>query len=144
MLHRHSEGPVSAATENEALGDKLAGLIVPSAKPRKRKTQDAITAQLVGSDQCSAEGITACSHTPVLDLCRRLIAAGVDADRPLIAYRNTTACIIVRSIRAGAKLTVDEHNGTVFAKWKAFVSSAVSPGMRQKRRAVTTPAGGAP
>ena len=28
--------------------------------------------------------------------------------------------IAIRSIREGAALTVDEHNGTRFAKWKPF------------------------
>jgi hypothetical protein len=73
----------------------------------------------------------------VLQLCRLLVAAGIDPGRPLLAYRNNVCCLIVRSIGAGAQLTVDEHNGTRFAKWKPFCRSAGSPRIAQKLAAGT-------
>jgi hypothetical protein len=65
----------------------------------------------------------------VLALCRRLLAAGVDPGRPLCAYRGDKLSIAIRSIREGAAHTVDEHNGTRFAKWRAFPRSSVAPGI---------------
>jgi hypothetical protein len=77
------------------------------------------------------------SSTPVLAICRRLVAAGLDPGRPLIAFRGEMVCLVIRSIGEGAALTVDEHNGTRFAKWKPFPRSAVASPVRQKGRAAT-------
>ena len=105
----------------------------------KAGTQATIRAELIGSDQCTAGEITACGPAPILKLCRSLIAAGVDPNTPLVAYRGDVACIIVNSIGEAAGLTVDE-NGPRLAKWKPFLSSAVSPPMRQNGKPATTPA----
>ena len=67
-----------------------------------------IRADLIGSNACSALGIIAHSHAPVLALCRRLIAAGHDPKKPLEAYRGNTLCLRVRSIGEAAQLTVRE------------------------------------
>jgi len=75
---------------------------------------------------------------PVLTICRKLIAAGFDSDRPLNAYRGEMLCIIVKSIGKAAALTVDEHNGTRFAKWKAFSRSAVSSQIAQRQLTAIT------
>ena len=40
------------------------------------------------------------------------------------------------TVGKAAKLTVDEHNGTVFAKWKPHPVSAGSPPMRFDEEAV--------
>jgi len=69
----------------------------------------AIVAELTGSDRCSAMGITARGHVPVLALCRRLIEAGIDPDRPLHVYRGNTLALTVRSIAEGAALTVEDN-----------------------------------
>src|SRR5262249_21487282 len=45
----------------------------------------ALCADLVGSDICTAPGIIVRSYAPVLTLCRRLIEAGIDPDRPSTA-----------------------------------------------------------
>jgi hypothetical protein len=87
----------------------------------------AVSAELIGSDTASAASITARGAAPVLQLCRLLVAAGIDPGRPLHAYRhNNVLCLIVCSIGEGAKLTVDESR-TAFARWKAFPHAAVSP-----------------
>lgn len=103
-----------------------------------------LRAELIGSDQCFAEGVTVRGDAPVLKLCRRLLAAGFDPDCRLHAYRGNLLALRIRSIREGAALTVDEHNGPRFAKWKPFCSSAVSPPMRLNRQVATTLAGDAP
>jgi hypothetical protein len=77
-------------------------------------------------------------------MCRKLIGAGFDPVIQLSAYRGDVLCLAVRTIGAAAALTVDEHNGTRFAKWKPLLRSAVLPPMRQNGQAATTPAGGAP
>jgi hypothetical protein len=67
-----------------------------------------VRADLIGADTCTAAGITATGHAPALTLCRRLVEAGHDPSTPLEAYRGTTLCLRVRSIGAGARLTVSE------------------------------------
>jgi hypothetical protein len=104
----------------------------PPSKPSPRSPQDAIRAELVGADECTiAAGITARGKTPILALCRKLIEGGCDPGRRLQAYRGATLCVTVRTIAEGARLTVDEHNGAYFGKWKPFNPSAVSSPVRQ-------------
>jgi hypothetical protein len=98
-----------------------------------------LRAELSGSTICSAAGQVAIGHTPILALCRELIDAGHDRSTPLEAWRGPTLCLRIGSIGEGARLTVDEHNGTRFAKWKPFCRSAGSPRIAPSRRAATTP-----
>ena len=59
---------------------------------------------------------------PVLKMCRALVAAGYDPKRPLHAFRGDTLALRVRSLGEGAALTMDEHHGPCFARWKPFLS----------------------
>ena len=61
-------------------------------------TTTTIHAALVGNNTCSALGLSIYSHTPVLALCRKLVAAGINPARPLHVFRNGTLALIVRSI----------------------------------------------
>jgi hypothetical protein len=70
--------------------------------------QIAIRAELIGSDCCSALGITAQSTAPVLGLCRLLVEAGHDPTVPLEGWRGATLCLRVRSISEGAQLTIED------------------------------------
>jgi hypothetical protein len=71
--------------------------------------QGAVRAQLLGSSQATAHGVTVSGrNAPVLALCRALIEAGHDPDTPLEAYRGDLLCLRVRSIGEGARLTVEE------------------------------------
>jgi hypothetical protein len=92
-----------------------------------------IHAKIVGTDTCAAEGITAVNNAPVLELCRKLIAAGCDPKRPLQAYRGSTLCLTVSSIAWGARTAVEESNifGPRLARYKPFPGKAA---MRQGRR----------
>jgi hypothetical protein len=65
-----------------------------------------ITARLDGSDYASAEGIHITSASPVLALCRKLIALGYDQALPLVAYRGSTLALRIRSIGEGARLEI--------------------------------------
>jgi hypothetical protein len=71
--------------------------------------QGAVRAQLLGSNQTTAHGVTVSGrNAPVLALCRALIEAGHDPDTPLEAYRGDLLCLRVRSIGEGARLTVED------------------------------------
>jgi hypothetical protein len=75
--------------------------------------QQAIRADLAGSDSCSALGLTINSSSPVLALCRKLVQAGHDPAWPLEAYRGDVLCLRVRSIGDGARLEISGE-GTGF------------------------------
>ena len=94
-------------------------------------SKTSLRAELSGSTICSAAGQVAIGHTPVLALCRELIEAGHDPSTPLNVYRGDALALRIRSIGEAARLTVDEHNGTRFAKWKPFCRSAGSPRIAQ-------------
>jgi hypothetical protein len=107
--------PAPAAAGSEPLGADRAGeLIVPTLTPDANKRQ-VIRAEIIGSDRCTAEELTATSTTPVIALCRKLIEAGVDQDRPLLAYRGATLCLRVSSIEAGAAVVIN-GKGTGFER----------------------------
>ena len=72
-----------------------------------------ICAELTGSTVCRAAGIRVDTGSPVLAMCRALIAAGYDPATPLHAYRGATLCLTVRSIGEAAKLRVN-NSGTGF------------------------------
>jgi hypothetical protein len=103
---------------------------------RPTPAAQAISAELIGSNACTALCITACSYTPVLSLCRLLIDAEHDPNRPLLAYRGSTLCLRVRSIGEGARLTVeDDRLGTPrFRRWRARGDGA-APLVAQTRKA---------
>jgi hypothetical protein len=80
----------------------------------------AIFAELIGSNTCTAVDITVVDHAPVLALCRALVTAGQDPNRPLHAYRGDVLCLRVRSIGEGARLTVedDRHGRPRLRRWR--------------------------
>jgi hypothetical protein len=96
-----------------------------------------ILAEITGSNSCEAEGWIGRGAAPVPALCRLLIAAGFDPNRALHAYRGATLCIIVTSIGAAARLTVDETR-TAFARWKPFPRAAGSPQIGPSEPAATS------
>jgi len=67
-----------------------------------------IDADIIGSTECRARGITVRGGSPALALCRALIGAGYDPSRPLHVYRGATLALIIHTIGEGAKLTVAE------------------------------------
>lgn len=67
--------------------DQLGGKVVWKTKPPPNFTQACVNATLVGSDHCSALGITGRGSAPVLSLCRKLIDAGHDPRMPLRVWR---------------------------------------------------------
>ena len=73
---------------------------------RDYRGRDIIRAELSGSDRCEAFSLMVRSPSPVLDLARRLVAAGHDPAMPLEAWRGSTLCLSVRSIGEAARLRV--------------------------------------
>jgi hypothetical protein len=86
---------------------KLGGTVVRGNSLPTTKAQ-AIVAELIGSNTCTAAGVTVVDHAPVLALCRALVTAGQDPNRPLHAYRGDVLCLRVRSIGEGAQLTIED------------------------------------
>ena len=100
--------------------------------PTTSQKQYPVIGELSGDNTCSAAGITATGHAPILALCRELIAAGLDPDHALEVYRGAILALRVRSIGEGARLELN-------AKGTGFAVQAVrraSPA-RQNRRADT-------
>ena len=73
-------------------------------------TRTLIRAELSDSTLCSAAGLTAINHVPVLALCRQLLAAGINPDPPIHVYRGDTLCLVVRSIGEAAQVAVRDDN----------------------------------
>jgi len=71
------------------------------------KTDVIVRAVLTDDDTCSALGLTVCSSSPVLALCRKLVKAGHDPSLPLEAWRGDTLAIRIRSIGEAAQLEVN-------------------------------------
>lgn len=82
--------------------------------------RSALRAEIFGSDRCTAEGISVRGYSPELGLCRALIAAGYNSQRPLHAYRNGNFALVVRSIGEGSRLTVedDRHGRPRLRRWR--------------------------
>jgi hypothetical protein len=87
-----------------------------------------ICANLSDSDVCAALGIKIQSPSPLLDLCRALVEAGVDPDTPLEAYRGKVMCLRVRSIGEAAQLRI----GTDGVGFKSIPAVATASPMRSQ------------
>ena len=81
-------------------------------------------ADLTGAEICTSMGLTARASTPILALCRELLAAGVDPDQALEVYRGATLALQIRSIGEAAGLEVNSK-GTGFVPLRAV--RAASP-----------------
>jgi hypothetical protein len=84
-----------------------------SNKSDQSQTQVVLRGELYGSTTATAAGITATSTTPVLLLCRQLLAQGVDPDRAAEIYRGAVLALRIRSIGEAAGLEINGH-GTGF------------------------------
>jgi hypothetical protein len=81
-----------------------------------------ISAQLVNSDTAVAGNVAGFGSCPVFDLCRKLIARGFDPALPLIAYRNGTLALRIRSIGQAAQLSV-RPDGVGFMAFRPGLSA---------------------
>jgi len=99
-----------------------------------------VRAELVGDTVCRAEGVTVCSHTPILELCRGLIRAGINPARGLHCHRDGVLCVTVRSIGEAAALELNSK-GTGFVKRHTAVRTV--PSVRWRGAPASHLAGGA-
>jgi hypothetical protein len=102
----------------------------------------AVHAELIGPNRCVAEGVSARGAAPVLALCRLLVRAGHDPRRPLHAYRDGVQALVVRSIGAGALVTVDDdrHGRPRLRRWRdRDVGCGAGPPIRQNCSAASDP-----
>jgi hypothetical protein len=136
MRHLKPTRPTAAATAREPRNCSL-GQTSNLATPKGTSPQDcAIRAELSRADRCRAGGIAAHGHAPILALCRLLLGAGFNPDRPLEVFRGAVLAIKVRSIGEGAALAVKTAgNGSpIFAP----AGGAVAPPVAPLARAATT------
>jgi hypothetical protein len=101
----------------------MLGLIVtPHRNKQGRKHPNRFDATLEGETE-----VLCTSSQPFVDGARKLLARGHSPQTILVMRHAGSEDAALRgSLGAAAKLTVDEHNGTVFAKWKPFRRSASS------------------
>jgi hypothetical protein len=86
----------------------------------------AFTARVDGAELCT-------SRKPLLDAARRLIELGYNPGSFVEMWHAGADHFSLRArLGDAAKLTVDEHNGTVFGPWKPFPRSAVQPDSAQE------------
>ena len=123
MVHPNKANPSSAQTENGVQD------FAPLARPLENTNTSPrpalqLRCELVGSDQAIAGDIVA---SGALELCRRLLAAGANPAAELVCYRNGTLALRIKSIGAGARLTVREtsKDGPRFATWRPFPTARV-------------------
>ena len=94
-----------------------------------------IRAELEGSETATAAGITVRTGSPVIALCKALVAAGHDPAEPMEVFRGSTLALRVRSIGEGARLVV-AGNGVGFRRLSAMDTSRP---MRQNEEAARPP-----
>ena len=67
--------------------------------------------------------IVTASREPLCATARVLLAEGIETSISIAMKHAGSSTIALRAkIGTAAKLTVDEHHGTVFARWKPFPS----------------------
>jgi len=135
MSEMEARSPAADETHGASKFDGL-GRHVVSWTGLSQNFGQAIRAELIGCNACSALGITARGHAPVLALCHLLIEAGHDPNRPLLAYRGDTLCLRVRSIVEGAALAVeDNRRGTPRFRRRRALGDGAAPYVAQIRKA---------
>ena len=113
MLDKVKPAAIGARRASEFVDDQqVSG---PEDNPSQH-LQQAIRAELAGSDSCSALGIIISSSSPVLALCRKLVQAGFDPSTPLEVRRGETLSLRVRSIGEGARLEVNAKGNGFIAR----------------------------
>jgi hypothetical protein len=123
--------------------DEIATHVGATAKLSSQKSQAVpIRAELIGGNTCTAAGLLVRGSSPVLALCRDLIAAGHDSAAPFDAWRGDVLAVRVASLAAGAQLTVEESaHGPVFRNFRKAPRSAVpAPRVAANEAPATHPA----
>jgi hypothetical protein len=64
--------------------------------------------ELFGINICHLAGTVASGRTPILTACRELLARGFNPNAAIEIYRRDTLALRIRTLAAGARLTVEE------------------------------------
>jgi hypothetical protein len=101
----------------------------PQYPSQRKDSTGSIRADLSGDDCCSALGVEGHGATPVLHLCRKLLAAGCDPATALHVYRDQTLALTFASISDAARLTVKTagNGAPTFAPDVAAGGAGASP-----------------
>jgi len=100
-----------------------------------------IKAWLIGTDRAEACGFRVRARTPVLALCRALIAEGYDPNERMEVWRGGQPALCVRAIGEAAQLDVaDDGNGLRFRRYRSPAEKGLDKAVRsaagaRKRRA---------
>jgi len=81
-----------------------------------------VCAELINSDVLTATGITVRNNTPVLVMCRSLIAAGMPPDQAIEIYRGATLALdepIAWQRCEGVNAAEEESLKSILGKWGA-------------------------
>lgn len=102
--------------------------------PAHLKFEAPLRAELYGSNTATisagtATDITTISTTPVLALCRQLLAAGLDPDAALHVYRQGVLALHIKSIGRAAQLTVEDDRlgKPILRRWRDRSAGAAPP-----------------
>jgi hypothetical protein len=101
VFARHQQPRKPGDRSTEILAETLTG------KP------PAISAKLTGANRCEALGIIGVGYSPVLVLCRQMLAAGISPDEALDVYRAGMLALRIRAIGEAARLSVEDHKNGV-------------------------------
>jgi hypothetical protein len=112
MLHKLKPAAIGARRASALINWQVGGAEDSPA----RYARQAIRTELIGSDACTARGITSRSSIPVLVMCRKLIAAGHNPATPLEAYRRGILCLRIRSIGEAAALEINARGNGFIAR----------------------------
>jgi hypothetical protein len=114
-----------------------------TADPSYSLQKHIIACQIIGFDRCACDGLIAKHNAAVLAMCRKLIEAGYDPERPVEAYRGDTLCLKIRTIAEGGRLTVEEGpNGPRLVPFRPARTCVAAPPMRPKRESLSPVAEG--
>jgi hypothetical protein len=95
----------------------------------------------LGNDRCAALGIIGRGEAAALELCRKLLAAGISPATALHVYRGDVLALRIRSIGEGGELTV--KSGTqgrpVFRKSARKAAPGLAPAPPVAPAAATRP-----
>jgi hypothetical protein len=124
-----TKSPSAVAAVPASVSAQLGRRVAAENNGQEGFAEPPIRAELIGSDRCEAEGLSARGYAPVLELCRELVAAGFSPACPLEARRGEILCLRVRLIGESAGLTVaDDRHGR-----HAYDAARTHRGMSQAR-----------
>jgi hypothetical protein len=94
-----------------------------------------VVCPIINSDRCEIDDLVVKHNAPVLAMCRKLIEAGYDQDRPLETYRGDTLRLRISSVCYGAKWTVEDNRvrtPTHARSWDRVASTGRASPVRPK------------